>query len=99
MVVLPGFAALLGLRFDIAGATHYGWARLRVPSPTSFTLLDYAYNSVPDEAILAGQTQCAIPFALAVNDVDFNSVVLAWEAFGTDTFNLRYRPTGAARDA
>ena len=44
----------LGLRFDIAGATHYGWARLNVPAATSFTLKDYAYNSVPDEGIIAG---------------------------------------------
>ena len=44
----------LGLRFDIAGATHYGWAQLSVPSATSFTLRDYAYNSVPGEGILAG---------------------------------------------
>jgi hypothetical protein len=46
--------AYLGLRFDIAGATHYGWARLSVPSATSFILRDYAYNSVPGEGILAG---------------------------------------------
>ena len=46
--------AYLGLRFDIAGATHYGWARLNVPSATSFTLRDYAYNSVPGEGIVAG---------------------------------------------
>ncbi|MBP7450205.1 MAG: T9SS type A sorting domain-containing protein [Flavobacteriales bacterium] len=92
----PGSPRYLGLRFDIAGETHYGWARLAVPSPTSFTLFDYAYNSVPGEGILAGQTQCSIPFALAVNDVDSNSVVLTWESFGADTFNLRYRPTGTA---
>jgi hypothetical protein len=46
--------AYLGLRFDIGGATHYGWARLSVPSATSFTLRDYAYNSVPGEGIQAG---------------------------------------------
>ncbi len=46
----------LGLRFDIAGTTHYGWARLNIPSyPSSFTVKDYAYNSVPDELILAGE--------------------------------------------
>ncbi|MBK6830904.1 MAG: T9SS type A sorting domain-containing protein [Flavobacteriales bacterium] len=45
----------LGLRFDIAGATHYGWARLRVPNADEFTLMDYAYNSVSDEPILAGE--------------------------------------------
>ncbi len=48
--------AYLGLRFDIAGATHYGWARLNVPSATSFTLMDYAYNSIANQPILAGQT-------------------------------------------
>ena len=44
----------LGLRFMIAGEIHYGWARLSIPSATGFTLKDYAYNSVPDEAIVAG---------------------------------------------
>jgi len=50
----------LGLRFESAGTTHYGWARLSIPwgNPAtygeSFTLKDYAYNSVPGEGILAG---------------------------------------------
>ena len=50
----------LGLRFDSAGTTYYGWARLSIPwgNPAtygeSFTLKDYAYNSVPGEGILAG---------------------------------------------
>ena len=45
----------LGLRFESAGTTYYGWARLSIPwgNPTtygeSFTLKDYAYNSVPGE--------------------------------------------------
>ncbi len=84
----------LGLRFDIAGATHYGWARLSIPSASGFTLKDYAYNGVPDEPIAAGETQCNVPFALAVNPVDSNSVNLTWQTFSTDTFDLRYRPTG-----
>jgi len=45
----------LGLRFDSAGNTFYGWARSSIPhNGTSFTLKDYAYNSVPDDGILAG---------------------------------------------
>ena len=45
----------LGLRFDSAGSTYYGWARVGVSSmANSFTLMSYAYNSVPDEPILAG---------------------------------------------
>ena len=45
----------LALRLDSAGSTFYGWARLSIPANgTSFILMDYAYNSVPGEAILAG---------------------------------------------
>jgi hypothetical protein len=47
----------LGLKFDNAGATHYGWARVAIGSPSaeSFTLFDYALNLTADEAINAGQ--------------------------------------------
>jgi len=51
----------LGLRFESAGSTFHGWARLSMPgnntsfgSALSFTLKDYAYNSTPGQAILAG---------------------------------------------
>ncbi len=60
----------LGLLFDIAGATHYGWARLNVTSATSFTLMDYAYNSIPNQPILAGQT-----VATGVNENSFASLI------------------------
>ena len=62
--------AYLGLRFDIAGATHYGWARLSVPSATSFTLKDYAYNSIPNQPILAGQS-----IATGINENSFASSI------------------------
>ncbi|MBP6390767.1 MAG: fibronectin type III domain-containing protein [Flavobacteriales bacterium] len=87
----------LGLRFDSAGTTYYGWARLSIPSNgTSFTLKDYAYSSLPDAGIYAGETQCGIPSGLSVNNLDSNTVSLTWQSSTTDTFNLRYRPTGAA---
>lgn len=48
----------LGLKFQIKGETHYGWARLNVevgyPSMNA-TLTAYAYESVPDKEIIAGQ--------------------------------------------
>jgi hypothetical protein len=57
----------LGLKFNIDGKTHYGWARLnvdvkkftvRVPLvrvPHVFaTLTGYAYETVPDKTIVAG---------------------------------------------
>jgi len=54
---LGGEDRYLGLRFQIAGATHYGWARLSVTDlPNNWILLDYAYNSAANEPINAGQT-------------------------------------------
>jgi len=51
----------LGLRFQITGNTHYGWARLDVSlSGDSYTLKDYAYNTTPDEALNAGQQTLSI---------------------------------------
>jgi hypothetical protein len=49
----------LGLKFQIAGKTHYGWARLNVERNTfhfAVALTGYAYETTPDTPIKAGQT-------------------------------------------
>jgi len=49
----------LGLKFKIDNKTHYGWARLSVKFKLyqiTATLTGYAYETTPDEGILAGQT-------------------------------------------
>lgn len=49
----------LGLRLLQSGQTHYGWVRLRVDATHSYASLivkDYAYNTIPNQPILAGQT-------------------------------------------
>lgn len=49
----------LGLKFQISGETHYGWARLSVRRQQfHFTALltGYAYETEPNTAIKAGQT-------------------------------------------
>jgi hypothetical protein len=49
----------LGLKFKIDHKTHYGWARLSVKYKlyqVTATLTGYAYETTPDEGILAGQT-------------------------------------------
>ncbi len=66
----------IGIAFDIAGNTHYGWIQVEVEqeleltigvdnSPirgrSCITILDYAYNSVPNRPILAGLQAEAIP--------------------------------------
>ena len=49
----------LGLRFQIKGKTHYGWARLHFPSPQLAKLTGYAYETIPNKPILAGETKGA----------------------------------------
>lgn len=47
----------LGLRFNIGTDVHYGWARLDVSEfpANGWVLKDFAYNTTPNEGLLAGQ--------------------------------------------
>jgi hypothetical protein len=48
----------LGLKIKQGSNTYYGWVRLSVSviiGKSSVTIKDYAYNSIPDKRILAGQ--------------------------------------------
>ena len=53
----------LGLKFVINGKTHYGWARLNVSVKArdgvniTATLTGYAYETIPNKAIIAGKTK------------------------------------------
>ena len=48
----------LGLKFKIDGQVHYGWARLSMGlSPWTVTLTGYAYETIPNKTIFAGQEQ------------------------------------------
>jgi hypothetical protein len=49
----------LGLKFKIGGKIHYGWARLSVQvqnSSITATLTGYAYETIPNKPIIAGET-------------------------------------------
>ena len=49
----------LGLKLIVGGNTYYGWARMQIDVVTgipSCTIKDYAYNSIPNQPILAGET-------------------------------------------
>jgi hypothetical protein len=51
--------AYLGLKFVVNGEVHYGWARIKLVSPGAFSsasIYGYAYESVPNQAIITGQT-------------------------------------------
>jgi len=50
----------LGLKFQVDGKTHFGWARLSVQLQSqqiTATLTGYAYETIPDKGIRAGQTR------------------------------------------
>jgi hypothetical protein len=44
----------LGVRFQIDGQDHYGWMQLRSQYSLS-NIYGFAYNTVPNQPILAGQ--------------------------------------------
>jgi len=51
----------LGVKFNVKGQMHFGWARLSVqiqlPQTITATLTGYAYETIPDKPITAGQTK------------------------------------------
>jgi hypothetical protein len=59
----------LGLKFQIDGETHYGWARLSTelapPHHITTTLTGYAYETAPRKGIRAGQVCCDANGAVA----------------------------------
>jgi hypothetical protein len=52
----------LPLRLHVGSQKYYGWIHLNVAMLTaSFTAQDYAYNTIPEQPILAGETSCILP--------------------------------------
>ncbi len=51
----------VGVKFEIKGQTHFGWVRLnvkvQVPQIITATLTGYAYETIANEPITAGQTK------------------------------------------
>lgn len=51
--------AYLGLKFEVNGEIHYGWARIKYDQPGDYhhaTVYGYAYETVANQPIIAGQT-------------------------------------------
>jgi hypothetical protein len=76
----------LGLRFEINGEVHFGWARLSV---TCFTrgaahvlLTGYAYETVANTPILTGQTSGTADNALLARPADSKAPSLCLLALG-----------------
>lgn len=57
--------AFLGLKFVVNGQTHYGWAHITVNGRAS-VLNGYAYETVPNKAILAGTADGPVKEAASI---------------------------------
>jgi hypothetical protein len=78
----------LGLQFSINGETHYGWARLTVKNGIVATLTGYAYETIPNKRILAGETsgtEVALDEMLTPHD---QTPTLALLARGADALTI-----------
>ena len=69
----------VALKLKVGSNTYYGWVRLDVNSTASaFVVKDYAYNSIANQPILAGQTS--------------SSTTGIFEAFNTNDFTISPQP-------
>jgi hypothetical protein len=61
-------SAYLGLQFQEGGQTYYGWARVGVPYTglDAVWLYDYAYETVPNTPIFAGEGAVPEPSSFAL---------------------------------
>jgi hypothetical protein len=64
----------LGFKFKIDGQFHYGWARLSVSTPAhgpyKATLTGYAYETIPNKGIVAGQESGPAEIGENINKVN-----------------------------
>jgi hypothetical protein len=64
----------LGFKFKIDGQFHYGWARLSVSTPAhgpyKATLTGYAYETIPNKGIVAGQESGPAEIGDNINDTN-----------------------------
>jgi hypothetical protein len=62
----------MGMKFQAAGNTHYGWVRLSLDTLDAaglkLTIHDYAYNGTPNETINAGDPAASIISQAALED-------------------------------
>jgi hypothetical protein len=66
----------VGVRFEISGATHYGWIRVSCTTgSTSGTIHSYAYETTPNTSIIAGDMGAG--GVLSINEVEIGANLYA----------------------
>jgi hypothetical protein len=51
----------MALKLVVGTNSYFGWARLGTTGTSSFTIKEFAYNSIPNRPILAGEISCTAP--------------------------------------
>lgn len=87
-------AGYLGLEFQINGQTHYGWAQVSIDAHYDFrrnwmrtTLVDFAYETIPGQAIRTGQTSGNVEDASSIPES------IRFACFADTATPDRYRPS------
>lgn len=74
----------LGLSFKIGEETHYAWLRMDITDNQDWTVYDYAYSTIPDAGIAAGQTM-----VLSNNEVASSKLRMYSNSNGISIENLQ----------
>lgn len=87
----------LGVQFKINGETHYGWARLSVQRQSfhfTATLSGYAYETIPNTAIKAGQTSDNNADSSTIPDLPTSGTPAASTSLNNSSAPRGYRSLG-----
>lgn len=87
----------LGLKFKIDGETHYGWARVSVERQAfhfTATLTGYAYETIPNQAIKAGQKTGDARASSVIPNLPSPDSVKGTASVGNSLNTPRYRSLG-----
>ena len=57
----------IGDKINLNGNIHYGWIRVSFDENKTLTIKDYAYQSLPNTAILAGASQDILPESIEID--------------------------------
>ncbi len=97
----------LGLKFVIAGQTHYGWARLTVSTQrfmVTATLTGYAYETIPGKPIIAGATtgpeeaESSAPASTPSSELSSEATTLSVLALGAPGLSIWRREESMVAD-
>ncbi len=86
-----GHYRYLGVKFLISGQTHYGWIKILVSRSNGFQgfIQEYAYETVANKSLTAGQTQASSPDSSAnMNKLEQRGPSLGMLAAGADGLSL-----------